>query len=93
MPTLTIRNLPDNVHAALRVRAAKNGRSMEEEARVLLAAAAANENKSEEAIRADVAARVAKAQSMVRDMFGGQLPTGRVDALIAQRRAAAEHGE
>lgn len=36
MATLTIRNLPDEVHTRLRVRAAKAGVSMEAEARSLL---------------------------------------------------------
>jgi plasmid stability protein len=93
MATLTIRNIPDEVHTAIRVRAAKNGRSMEEEVRLLLANFAANENKSEEDIRADVAARVAKAQAKVREMFGGELPKNAVDEFIAERRAAAERGE
>jgi plasmid stability protein len=39
MATLTIRDLDDDVKARLRIRAAENGRSMEAEARVLLAAA------------------------------------------------------
>jgi plasmid stability protein len=93
MATLTIRNIPDQQHAALRVRAAKHGRSMEEEVRVMIAEAVANENQSEDAVRADIEARVAKAQAMVREMFGGELPKGRVDAFIAERRAAAERGE
>jgi plasmid stability protein len=37
MGTLTIRNLPDDVHDKLRLRAAKNRRSVEAEARDLLA--------------------------------------------------------
>ncbi|MEQ1930031.1 MAG: Arc family DNA-binding protein [Parvularculaceae bacterium] len=37
MKTLTIRQLPDDVHDALRIKAAANGRSMEEEVRQLLA--------------------------------------------------------
>jgi len=37
--TLTVRNLDEEVKARLRVRAAENGRSMEAEARVILAAA------------------------------------------------------
>lgn len=41
MPTLTIRNLPEEVHRALRLRAAANGRSVEAEVRGLLAAAVA----------------------------------------------------
>lgn len=36
MASITIRNLPDNAKEQLRLRAAKNGRSMEEEARNLL---------------------------------------------------------
>lgn len=41
MPTLTIRNLPEPVHRALRLRAAENARSVEAEVRALLAAAVA----------------------------------------------------
>ena len=37
MATLTVRNLPDHVHRALRVRAAQNGRSTEAEVREILA--------------------------------------------------------
>jgi plasmid stability protein len=37
--TLTVRNLPDEVHRALRVRAAQHGRSAEAEVREILAAA------------------------------------------------------
>jgi plasmid stability protein len=36
MASLTIRNLEDDTKERLRVRAARNGRSMEEEARVIL---------------------------------------------------------
>ena len=36
MASITIRNLEDDVKRALRVRAAENGRSMEEEAREIL---------------------------------------------------------
>lgn len=36
MPTVTVRNLPDAVHRALRVRAARHGRSTEAEIRVIL---------------------------------------------------------
>ncbi len=38
MKTLTIRQVPDEVHDALRLKAAANGRSMEEEVRALIAA-------------------------------------------------------
>jgi plasmid stability protein len=37
MATLTVRNLPDEVHRALRVRAAQHGRSTEAEIRDILA--------------------------------------------------------
>lgn len=36
MTTLTVRNLPDEVHRALRVRAAGHGRSTEAEVRAIL---------------------------------------------------------
>ena len=36
MATVTVRNLPDEVHRALRVRAAKHGRSTEAEIRHIL---------------------------------------------------------
>lgn len=38
MAILTIRNVPDDVHRALRVRAARHGRSTEAEVREILAA-------------------------------------------------------
>jgi len=37
MAILTVRNLPDEVHRALRVRAARHGRSTEAEVRAILA--------------------------------------------------------
>ncbi|MDO8291041.1 MAG: plasmid stabilization protein [Parvibaculum sp.] len=39
MAVLTVRNIPDEVHRALRVRAALHGRSIEAEVREILAAA------------------------------------------------------
>lgn len=36
MAVVTVRNLPDETHRALRVRAARNGRSTEAEIRVIL---------------------------------------------------------
>ena len=41
MGSLTVRNLPESVKKRLRLRAAANGRSMEEEVRLLLAEGAA----------------------------------------------------
>lgn len=40
MAVVTVRNLPDEVHRALRVRAARHGRSTEAEIREILEAAA-----------------------------------------------------
>jgi antitoxin FitA len=45
MASITIRRLDDSVKARLRVRAARNGRSMEEEARQVLTTALAEEPK------------------------------------------------
>ena len=44
MASITIRNLDDDVKTRLRVRAAGNGRSMEEEARTILRDAVGQEN-------------------------------------------------
>ena len=56
MASITIRNLDEKVKARLRVRAARHGRSMEEEARTLLRAAlredAPGEGNLADAIRA-----------------------------------------
>src|SRR5947207_12493938 len=64
MVSLTVRNLPDSVKRRLRMRAAANGRSMEEEIRLLLAAGAGEAPvaekprtaKSGKALRAETAA-------------------------------------
>jgi plasmid stability protein len=45
MAMLTVRNLPDAVHRALRMRAATHGRSMEAEIRHILEAAVAPEGR------------------------------------------------
>jgi plasmid stability protein len=39
MPSVTVRNLPDEVHRAIRVRAARHGRSIEAELREILESA------------------------------------------------------
>src|ERR1044071_8819644 len=62
MGSLTVRNLPESVKKQLRLRAAANGRSMEEEIRLLLAEGAADapvtrqSAKPAKAITAEVAA-------------------------------------
>ncbi|WP_051331935.1 FitA-like ribbon-helix-helix domain-containing protein [Methylocaldum szegediense] len=45
MAVLTIRSVPEDVHRALRVRAAQHGRSTEAEVREILAAAVKPENR------------------------------------------------
>ncbi|MDD3433658.1 MAG: Arc family DNA-binding protein [Tepidiphilus sp.] len=45
MPSVTIRNLPDEVHRAIRARAARHGRSIEAELRAILEAAVRPQNR------------------------------------------------
>lgn len=52
MAILTVRNVPDDVHRALRVRAAQHGRSMEAEVREILAAVVKPEKRVREALAA-----------------------------------------
>ena len=77
MPVLNIRNLPPEVHARLRVRAARAGRSMEAEARAILAAVCAGENDRLPAPRL---------QDWVDELYGAKKPRKVADALIAERR-------
>jgi plasmid stability protein len=90
MATLTIRNLPDDVHAALRVQAAKNGRSMEEEVRVLLAAStgAAVTGPAKAAFDPERARAAAeRLREHIRQANGGRMPDDSVDQYIAEKRA------
>jgi hypothetical protein len=100
MATLTVRNIPDEDLAALRVRAAEHGRSMESEVRELIRAATPRRNRVAPPrvedlppVSPEVRARVEAVQAKVRAAFGGEMPKGRVDAFLAERRAAAERGE
>ncbi len=81
MATLSIRNLPEEVHVGLRVRAARAGRSMEAEARAILAEACAPEPRVTGADLQDTIAR----------LYGGAPPSGVVADLIAERREEAAH--
>ena len=92
MATLTVRNLPDEALTKLRVQAAQHGRSMEAEARELIVAVAAGARVLPAPVAPSVEERVAQVQAMVKAELG-HLPKGRVDAFIAERRAAAERGE
>jgi len=76
MKTLTIRQVPDDVHEALRIKAAEAGRSMEEEVRRLIEAHAAMKPKPDftrlHALRARIKkslpADAPSAAEMVREM-------------------------
>jgi len=92
MATLTVRNLPDEALAKLRVRAAQHGRSMEAEAREALVAVANGARLLNLPAPPSVDERVAEVQAMVKARLG-ELPRGRVDAFLAERKAAAERGE
>jgi plasmid stability protein len=79
MPTLTIRNLPENVHAALRIRAAQDGLSVEAEVRNILTEACLNTKKP-----------VTSLQQLVDKLYHGKKPDNVVEQLIQDRRKAAE---
>jgi plasmid stability protein len=74
MASITIRRLPENTKRRLRIRAARNGRSMEQEARELLETALAQtETKPQDIGEA------------IRKIFA---PLGGVDLKIPPRRGA-----
>ncbi|MGH8558914.1 MAG: FitA-like ribbon-helix-helix domain-containing protein [Methylococcales bacterium] len=78
MPTLTIRNLPDQVHAALRLQAAQHGLSMEAEARKILTEACKSDKKP-----------VTGLQQLVDQLYAGKKPANVVEHLIKERRMEA----
>ena len=61
MPAVTVRNLPEKTHRALKVRAARNGRSTEAEIRVIL----------EEAVSTNTAAGLGSQLAALGRRFGG----------------------
>ncbi len=75
MASITIRNLDDEVKHRLRVRAAGNGRSMEDEARLILHEAVAPEPEPENLAQ------------FIRDCFA---PYGGVDLELPPREPARE---
>lgn len=81
MAILNIRNLPNEVHARLRLRAAKAGRSMEAEVRAILTAAVMRE----ETLRLPPSVL----QNWVDELYGPSKPANVVDDLIAERRREA----
>jgi plasmid stability protein len=84
MKTLTVRQVPDEVHEALRLKAAQKGRSVEEHVRQLLAEDAAKR------FRAGSKAEALKSlQDYVRNLYGDAAPKGVVDEFLAERREEA----
>jgi plasmid stability protein len=82
MATLTIRNLSDEVHSRLRIKAAKNGRSLEAEVRELLTDLSGV--RREKPVDPDKA--VQRIRRMIRKAHGGKMPTGVVDKFLKERR-------
>lgn len=81
MAILNIRNLDPEVHKALRRRAAENGRSMEAEAREILAKACTQ--------RTSKAEVVAEIQAEISRLMGDRKPKSGTDDLIRERRREA----
>jgi plasmid stability protein len=82
MATLTVRNLPDKVHAALRVKAAKNGRSIEAEVRAILAESAVAEARPP----VDLNKVFARVRAQIRKANGGKMPKDGVETFLRERR-------
>jgi plasmid stability protein len=80
MAVLNIRNLPDEVHTRLRVRAAKAGRSMEAEARTIIATAVMQTEEKRPA---------QTLQTWVDQLYGDHKPQNVVETLLAERRQEA----
>jgi antitoxin FitA len=80
MAVLTIRKLPEDVRARLRIRAAKAGRSLEAEVRNILAAASYRDEEAKPA---------SSLQELVDRLYGKRKSRHVVDALIRDRRKEA----
>ena len=91
MASITIRNLPDEIRDALRVRAALNGRSMEAEARQSLVLSVMQQDLGIEGPTEVQRAAMRALQARVLHMTppGASL----VDELISERRKAAARGD
>jgi plasmid stability protein len=71
MPAVTVRNLPEETHRALKLRAARNGRSTEAEIREIL----------EEVVRPETRVKIGSELAAFGRRFGGiDLDTGREQA-------------
>jgi len=77
MAVLNIRKIPDVVHRRLRLRAARAGRSMEAEAREILARTCMADEDSQP---------VSALPDWVDGLYGSKKPKGVVESLIMERR-------
>lgn len=84
MATLTIRNVPPDTHQKLRMRAARNGRSVEEEVRQILAEKTQGVV-SPPATEEELMAAVRRAQ----ELFAPMRKRYSVDKFIAEKRTEA----
>jgi plasmid stability protein len=74
MPAITIRNIPDETHRALKARARRHGRSAEAEIREIL----------ENAVRSEKPVKVGSELAALGRRFGG------VELVVERDRAAAD---
>lgn len=81
MAVLTIRNVPDEVRTRLRLRAARAGRSMEAEARAILAGVFDHDPQGRSA---------ASLQEWVGRLYGKKKPRRVVEVLLEERRKDAK---
>jgi plasmid stability protein len=86
MATLTVRNVPDEVHKGLRLRAAQNGRSVEEEIRRILAEQVTPDA---EYRNSKTPEEIAEAVKRIQDLFAPIRGKYSVDQFIAEKRATA----
>lgn len=86
MATLTIRNVPEETHKALRLRAAEHGRSVEEEVRRILAEQA---GKKPEYRNPKTPEEIAAAVKAAQQRFAHLRGKYSVDQFIAEKRAEA----
>ncbi len=90
MAVLTIRNLPEEIRKRLRVRASRNGRSMEAEARDILASAV-NTASTEELPQAIERLQnwIAQSSKKLKSKSKGPAQPDTVDAFLRDRRRNA----
>jgi plasmid stability protein len=86
MATLTVRNVPDDVHKGLRLRAAGNGRSVEEEIRQILAEQVQSVR---EYRNPKTPEEIDEAVRRAQELFAPMARTYSVDQYLEEKRAEA----